>query len=198
MPYVVVTIEIDPRELVDLSLPLDVPSKSVATAVIQGLGKSLDVNGQYVFFVKTDQGTTRISSNATLGDAGVLDGYYLLLKHEAGKAQSDEVRNGVYLRTESGQLISLEGATMIVGRRDVKRGVLVEIDLSPFDSGKVVSRRHASIEAQGGKYYLTDLRSTNGTKLNGKHVNPEQRQVLVDGDSIEFGRNGVRVTFLSK
>lgn len=48
-----------------------------------------------------------------------------------------------------------------------------------------VSRRHAEITPSGGKWYLRDLRSANGTWLNGQRV--EGRAELRTGDTIRCG-----------
>jgi hypothetical protein len=57
-----------------------------------------------------------------------------------------------------------------------------------------VSRRHAEVVREGSEYWLVDLRSTNGTQLNGERV---ERARLRDGDvitigstEIVFGRSG--------
>jgi len=47
-----------------------------------------------------------------------------------------------------------------------------------------VSDRHASLRFDAGSFLLTDLDSTNGTKVNGE---PIQRQTLQDGDRVEVG-----------
>ncbi|MHB9092505.1 MAG: FHA domain-containing protein, partial [Chloroflexota bacterium] len=47
-----------------------------------------------------------------------------------------------------------------------------------------VSRHHAEIRRQCGRYYLTDLQSTNGTSLNGQRV---AGSFLRDGDNIRIG-----------
>ena len=195
MPYAVVTVETDSRDRVDVALPLDVPSNALAISVMQGLGKDVGEGDSFAFVLRGEQGETRIPANASLGDAGVLDGQYLQIKREARGTRAEAPRSTAYLRTEAGETIALEGVSATLGRRDVKKGVLVEVDLSGYDPNKVVSRRHATIERDGMKYYLTDLGSTNGTKLNGKHLIARQRMPLQDGDSIEFGRDGVKATF---
>ena len=47
-----------------------------------------------------------------------------------------------------------------------------------------VSRRHAEITFEDGRFYLEDLSSRNGTLLNGQPLN--SRTTLNDGDQIEF------------
>lgn len=49
---------------------------------------------------------------------------------------------------------------------------------------KAASRRHAQMQKKGGTYVLTDLGSTNGTRLNGQTI---QTRGLSDGDRITIG-----------
>lgn len=53
----------------------------------------------------------------------------------------------------------------------------------PADSN--VSRYHAEIERRGGDHYIIDLKSSNGTTVNGSPVNGET--LLAPGDVIVFG-----------
>ncbi len=48
-----------------------------------------------------------------------------------------------------------------------------------------VSRRHAEVAREGGRFYIKDLGSTNGTFVNGRRVS---RQLLADGDLIGLGK----------
>ncbi|NLM50319.1 MAG: FHA domain-containing protein, partial [Clostridiaceae bacterium] len=50
-----------------------------------------------------------------------------------------------------------------------------------------LSQFHARIFKKGNDYYIEDLGSTNGTKLNGEPLGDEAVQ-LMDNDKIEFGR----------
>jgi len=61
-------------------------------------------------------------------------------------------------------------------------GRLPECDVVLRDAR--ASRRHAQIERKGNAYTLTDLGSTNGTRLNGETV---QVRDLADGDRITIG-----------
>jgi Mg-chelatase subunit ChlD len=49
-----------------------------------------------------------------------------------------------------------------------------------------ISSFHASIDFKDGYYYLHDHRSTNGTQLNGKRLEPNERVELKSGDRIDF------------
>jgi pSer/pThr/pTyr-binding forkhead associated (FHA) protein len=48
-----------------------------------------------------------------------------------------------------------------------------------------VSRSHAEIRPRGGSWVVSDLNSTNGTRLNGRRL--QGPEVLKPGDEIELG-----------
>lgn len=54
-----------------------------------------------------------------------------------------------------------------------------------------VSRHHAWISRRDGSFYLEDLGSSNGTLLNGIHID---REPLRNGDELSFGRSRARFT----
>ena len=54
-----------------------------------------------------------------------------------------------------------------------------------------VSRRHATVQHVLGKYYIVDMRSTNGTFVNEQKV---ERAKLVDGDQIRVGKTVIKYT----
>lgn len=83
--------------------------------------------------------------------------------------------------------IDIRGEALI-GRPDATRGIHPEIDLRLDDA---VSRRHAKIFMRGNHYVLTDLNSTNGTRLNGQWVQAEAEVPLKAGDEIEVGELSV-------
>lgn len=63
-----------------------------------------------------------------------------------------------------------------------------------LDNDFMASREHACIRAEltpeGRRtYFLTDLTSTNGTRLNGRQVDPGQETPLSDGDKIGVGEH---------
>ncbi len=51
-----------------------------------------------------------------------------------------------------------------------------------------ISASHAQIEHRNGKFYLTDLRSRNGTYLNGEKEKITSEVYLMDGDTITFDK----------
>ena len=101
------------------------------------------------------------------------------------------------LETETGQTFPLGSSKILIGRKDVKRDVVVDIDLAPLDPRKIVSRKHATIERQKGNWVLVDQKSQNGSWLNGHKLTAEEPYPLQEGDEIIFGRNGVILKFLT-
>ena len=58
------------------------------------------------------------------------------------------------------------------------------MDYDPGDRG--VSRLHARLELRGGRYWIMDLNSTNGTALNGEELTPNEETELFHGDRVEI------------
>jgi diguanylate cyclase (GGDEF)-like protein len=54
-----------------------------------------------------------------------------------------------------------------------------------------VSRKHATVQAVLGRYYVVDMRSTNGTFVNEQKV---ERAKLLDGDQIRVGKTVLKYT----
>jgi pSer/pThr/pTyr-binding forkhead associated (FHA) protein len=85
-------------------------------------------------------------------------------------------------------------AEIIVGREDPISGIFPEIDLTPYggESGGV-SRQHARINRANGQWTITDLNSTNYTRVDGNKIDPSLPVPIRDGARIQFGR--IAVTF---
>lgn len=79
---------------------------------------------------------------------------------------------------------ALGAAACVVGRDASAQFVLEDT---------LVSRRHFQVVQDGGTWFLEDLGSTNGTRLNGSR---EKRSPLGDGDTIKVG--GTEITFVQK
>jgi pSer/pThr/pTyr-binding forkhead associated (FHA) protein len=58
-----------------------------------------------------------------------------------------------------------------------------------------VSRIHLALVAESGGLYVEDLRSSNGTLLNGVKIPPGRRYLLSDGDVITAGDSPIKVEF---
>jgi hypothetical protein len=80
------------------------------------------------------------------------------------------------------ELVLPDGRRVAIGSDPLVIGRLPECGVVLEDSN--VSRRHAELRRAGDGVVLTDLGSTNGTKVNGA---PVREQVLVSGDEVSVG-----------
>lgn len=80
-----------------------------------------------------------------------------------------------------------------IGRWDADNGIFPDIDLDVYDPEAKVSRRHARIIFEGGKFLIEDLGSTNGTFVNrGRRLIPGSPHILSDNDEIIVGKTFLR------
>jgi len=75
-----------------------------------------------------------------------------------------------------GAIYLLEGESISVGR-DASNTIQI--------NDAEMSRRHARLQFQGGKYVIEDVGSTNGTHVNGQRLSAPH--VLKTGDVVSFG-----------
>ena len=87
----------------------------------------------------------------------------------------------------AGSLVLPSGERFVLGDTVVSIGRLPESTLVLEDPN--VSRQHAEIRPSGNGFVLTDLGSTNGSKVNGMKVS---ERVLQDGDELTFGSTTFR------
>jgi pSer/pThr/pTyr-binding forkhead associated (FHA) protein len=73
---------------------------------------------------------------------------------------------------------------VLIGRTDPTRGIFPELALQ---RDPLVSRRHARIRHRNEAFYVADMNSVNGTRLNGQPLQPGVEVPLVPGDTIELG-----------
>ncbi len=73
-----------------------------------------------------------------------------------------------------------------------------DIDLSAHNAGEMgVSRLHVALQysAKNNLLSVSDMKSANGTFINGQKVYPQEVRVLRDGDELRLGRLILRVYF---
>ena len=76
---------------------------------------------------------------------------------------------------------------MLLGRASEAEGYRPDFDMTFYDDGGYVSRRHARITRGRAGYFVTDLGSSNGTTVNGKRLVPHRAQLVRNGDRIKVG-----------
>jgi DNA-binding winged helix-turn-helix (wHTH) protein len=80
-----------------------------------------------------------------------------------------------------------------------RKGEFVAVEKTPWLMGRDtscdypvenerLSRQHVQIASQGGRWFVTDLQSTNGTYLNGHKLLANEEKALTDGDEIQLGK----------
>lgn len=85
----------------------------------------------------------------------------------------------------------------VIGRSDGGT-VKPDIDLSAHDAAVLgVSRLHVALNynAESNLLSIADMKSANGTYINGQKLLPQEVRVLRDGDELRIGRLAVRAYF---
>jgi CRP-like cAMP-binding protein len=76
-----------------------------------------------------------------------------------------------------------------VGRIDPVTGIHPDIDLTPVDGKRSISRRHARIrrDDDGGYNVIEDVGTMNGTFVNGERLAAGKPAPVTNGDTVVFG-----------
>lgn len=81
-----------------------------------------------------------------------------------------------------------QGPETTIGRRDPVTGIYPDVDLSPVDGQRSISRRHAKIFRRGEKFFLTEEVGTmNGTFLNDDRLETGVPVEVKPGDRVRIG-----------
>ncbi len=76
----------------------------------------------------------------------------------------------------------------MIGRYDPVTETQPEVDLTPVDIKRSVSRRHARITVANGNFFLVEeVGALNGTFINGTRLVSGRPTPLKDGDSLGLG-----------
>lgn len=96
---------------------------------------------------------------------------------------------------ESGQVLNLTGQTEYsIGRVSEGQPILPDVDLSPFEAyTQGVSRLHASLKVNNNRLFITDLGSSNGTRVNGQKIVPNVDFPVNHGDVVAFGKFKIQI-----
>ncbi|HEX2252996.1 MAG TPA: cyclic nucleotide-binding domain-containing protein [Thermoanaerobaculia bacterium] len=93
------------------------------------------------------------------------------------------------LHVKSGMELHLSASSeTTIGRRDPVTGIYPDVDLTPLDHQRSISRRHAKIYRRGGKFFLSeDIGTMNGTFVNGQRLETGVPMEIHDGDQVRVG-----------
>jgi FHA domain len=111
------------------------------------------------------------------------------------RAPFDVKRVTLHIRGMKEHIVLTEERVVIVGRADLRQdGFKPDIDLTPYGGReRGVSRAHIRLHVQGGKLFMTDLYSANGTFMGGERLTAEKMYELHNGDELLLGALGIRV-----
>ena len=96
---------------------------------------------------------------------------------------------------ESGMILHLTGQNeFTLGRVADGQPILPDVDLSPYEAyAQGVSRLHAALKMNNQRVFITDLGSSNGTRVNGQKIQPNVDFPLNHGDVIALGKFKIQV-----
>ncbi|MCD7746707.1 MAG: FHA domain-containing protein [Lachnospiraceae bacterium] len=105
---------------------------------------------------------------------------------ETATLEEEELHFDVVGETGSKKLTCPANCKIVAGRSS-------RCDIVLEDDTKMVSNRHFSVERVDGSFYVTDLESTNGTKVNGMKIT--SRCKLKNGDVVQAGPLKIIITW---
>jgi hypothetical protein len=96
---------------------------------------------------------------------------------------------------ESGVILNLSGKTeFTLGRSIEGQPVVPDVDLTPYEAyTQGVSRLHAILRLNNQRVSITDLGSSNGTRVNGQKLLPNVEFPLNHGDVLALGKFKMQV-----
>jgi hypothetical protein len=96
---------------------------------------------------------------------------------------------------DNGLIIHLAGQTeFTLGRSAEAQPILPDVDLSAFEAySQGVSRLHAVLKILQERVVISDLGSSNGTRVNGQKIAPHVDFPLNNGDIIALGKLKLQV-----
>jgi CRP-like cAMP-binding protein len=89
-----------------------------------------------------------------------------------------------------------KGDETTIGRADPVTGILPDIDLTPVDTNRSVSRRHAKIIRTGNDHHvLEEVGTVNGTYVNDQRIPTGAPVTLHNGDLLKIGLISFKAVF---
>lgn len=81
-----------------------------------------------------------------------------------------------------------KGPETTIGRRDPVTGIHPDIDLTPVDDKRSISRRHAKVFRRGSQFFVVEeIGTMNGTFVNGARIETGVSTEIRNGDEVSFG-----------
>ena len=124
----------------------------------------------------------------------------LIAEQVSSSGKDKDIRVYLLVLDHEGKRIELEGRKEYsLGRIAEGQLILPDIDLSDYDAySQGVSRLHASIKLLGSTVVVTDLASSNGTRVNGQKIGKYVDYPLSGGDTLALGKLQLKVIIEEK
>jgi CRP-like cAMP-binding protein len=144
--------------------------------------------------VDPDDSLRRLAAAAAAASAGPLPDQHTSSSVEPAAAPKKSAK---LVDTATGRSFCFgRNAETTIGRTDPVTGILPDIDLTPVDVDRSVSRRHAKILKREGRFsILEEVGTINGTFVNDERIPTGQPIPLKDGDRVRVGLIQMRVVF---
>lgn len=96
---------------------------------------------------------------------------------------------------ESGMILHLPRQSEItIGRIVEGQPILPDVDLSQYEAfSQGVSRLHSALKVNIQQVFITDLGSSNGTRVNGQKISPNVDYPLNHGDVVALGKFKIQI-----
>ncbi|MEO8503712.1 MAG: cyclic nucleotide-binding domain-containing protein [Acidobacteriota bacterium] len=93
------------------------------------------------------------------------------------------------LHTKSGMEFFLANTSeTTIGRKDPVTGIHPDIDLTPVDGQRSISRRHAKVYRRGSRFFVAEeIGTMNGTFVNNVRIETGVPVEIKQGDEVRFG-----------
>jgi len=171
----------------DLLLPLDIPQYILIDSLIDKLMLEIDKSIQRGFLsIHRNNKETLLPVERTLRDVGVRFGDYLVLDFK-------KISTKASLVCVDGPEFGLNKDEMTIGCQSG-----ADIDLRSLPKQEFVSTLHAKILCRDSSYYLVDIDSLNGTKINNSIIHSQEEVLLKENDAILLGKSeeeGIKMIF---
>ena len=96
---------------------------------------------------------------------------------------------------ETGQVLHLAGRNeFTIGRVSEGQPILPDVDMTPYNAFNLgVSRLHVSMKLTRTGVIVTDLGSSNGTRVNGQKIVPHVEYPVNHGDTVAIGKLKLKI-----
>ncbi len=188
MTQVIVTLFFAEKQKKDVALPYEVPAGQLLERLIDALQLETPFEKEYHLAFWNGKKLQEFHSSETLADRKVMYGDYLQI------ISKERAISYAQLIAKDQTAFMLNTKNIMIGRSTPSQKV--DVDVTPYDAKKIVSRLHGLIEIEFPKFVYFDQGSLHGSRINGSDLRPNSPYPLRDFDQIQLGgKGGVELKF---